>query len=109
VSGLASFAVHQKFDLSSDEKVLFRFSAQFIEVRRLQEESQGLNFLRQFSIGVLLQKLAHQLVIPSFGLGFHAGIQLRLKLNIDLFVPGYLTHPLTATIFSGKQIEAERA
>jgi hypothetical protein len=34
------------------------------------------------------------LVILSFGLGFHAGIQLRLKLNIDLLIIlFYLPHP----------------
>ena len=84
--------MHEKFDFSPGQKVLFRFSAQFIEVRRFQEESQDFYLFRQFGAGVLLQKLAQQLIILPFGLGFHAGIQLRLKLNIYLFL-FYLPHP----------------
>jgi hypothetical protein len=49
--------------------------------------------LRQFSAGVLLQKLAQELIILPLGLSFHTGIQLRLKLYIDLLSLGYLPHP----------------
>jgi hypothetical protein len=109
VPGQASFQTHYENDFSAFQDVLFRFSAQSIEVRRFEEESQGFGFLNKFLFGALIQKLAHQLIILPLGLGLHAGIQLRLKLNKDRLFVGYLPHPLTPTIFSGKQIEAERA
>ncbi len=83
--------MHYESDFSAFNEVLFRLSAQFIEVRRFQEEAQNLCLFHQFGIGVLLQKLAQELVILPLGLGFHAGIQLRLKLNIDLLFRAYLT------------------
>jgi len=107
VAGLASVQIHYESDFSAFQEVLFRFSTQFIEVRRFQEESQSLSFLNQFFFGALLQKLVQELVILPLGLGLHTGIQLRLKLNKDRLFLFYLSHPLTPTTFSGKRNEAE--
>jgi hypothetical protein len=93
IPGLAFFQMDYEFDFSAFQEVLFRFSPQFIEVRRFQKEAQDFCLFRQFGGGILLQKLAHQLVILPLGLSFHAGIQLRLKLNMDRLLVGYLTHP----------------
>ena len=95
------FEMQYEFDLSSADEVLFGFTAQFIEVGGLKKELQGFKPFFEFLILALLEKLTHSLIILSLCLCFHAGVQFRLKFNMESLI---LCHPYDSIIHLGFRV-----
>ena len=109
VLGVSFLEINYEFDPFPFDEVLFRLAAEFIEVRRLQKELQGIELPGELWFFTLFEELAEDVVVFTLCLRFDAGVEFWPEFDTGGVCILYLPHPLCPPLLSrrGGEIRIE--